>query len=147
MLCAAVNRLLAAATPRPILGTSASAAPRRAAREATAVSRARSVPRLRRVRGFTLIEVPLVSFLRALLVTFLYGILANTQRTRDTIREELEGPKAETAILDELIADLRFVYFRPGLLTGDAGFWGHPSTRTPNGDRLDFMTCRRSRHA
>src|SRR5947207_7791534 len=95
-------------------------------------------------RGFTLLEVSIVIAMLALMATFIFQILANTIRAKDNVREDLEGPKLETAVLDELIRDLRFVYFRPGQLAADAGFVGRNRT-APNGrdgDRLDFLTCR-----
>jgi hypothetical protein len=83
----------------------------------------------------------------AFMITFVFQILHNTIRAKDNIREDLEGPKLESAVLDELIRDLRFVYFRPGQLGGDAGFVGRNRTASNgrDGDRLDFLTCRRSR--
>lgn len=109
---------------------------------------ARAAPAPAARRGFTLLEVTVSVAILALMLTFLYQILAKTIQNRDAMREELEGPKVETAILDELTRDLRFIYYRPGQLPGDAGFWGRD--RTPNGldgDRIDFLTCRPSRVA
>lgn len=99
-------------------------------------------------RGFTLLEVSVTITIMALMLLFVYQTLSNTIRNSTSLNEDLEGPKVETAILDELIRDLRFVYFRPGQFKADAGFWGR--SRTPNGldgDRVDFITCRESRRA
>lgn len=102
----------------------------------------------RPARGFTLIEIMVTIFLVALIVTFVYQMLANAIRSRDEIRDGLEGPKLETAILDEIIRDLRFVYFRAGQLPADAGFWGRDrKVAGREADRVDFLTCRRSRLA
>jgi len=101
-----------------------------------------------RRRGFTVIEIMITMALLMLLMTSVYQILSDTNRGREAIRDGLEGPKIEIAILDEIVRDLRFVYFRPGQFTSDGGFWGR--NRTPNGkdgDRIDFLTCRRSRRA
>lgn len=98
--------------------------------------------------GFTLLEVVIAVSLLALMLTFVYESLSNTLRTREAITEELEAPKIETAILDELMRDLRFIYYRPGLLPADAGFWGRSRTvNGSDGDRMDFLTCRDSRRA
>jgi prepilin-type N-terminal cleavage/methylation domain-containing protein len=102
----------------------------------------------RLARGFTLLEICVVVAMLSLMSLFVSQILLNTIRGRDTLTEDLEGPKMETAILDEFIRDLRFVFFRPLLRADDAGFWGR--NRTINGhdaDRIDFMTCRQSRLA
>jgi len=98
--------------------------------------------------GFTLLEVAVTITVLALMLTFVYQTLSNTIRNSASLSEDLEGPKVETAILDELVRDLRFVYFRPGQFKADAGFWGR--SRSPNGldgDRVDFLTCRESRRA
>lgn len=99
-------------------------------------------------RGFTLLEISVTFALLALMLSFVYQTLSNTVLGAAIISEDLEAPKVETAILDEIIRDLRFVYFRQGQLKADAGFWGR--SRTPNGvdgDRIDFLTCRESRRA
>lgn len=98
--------------------------------------------------GFTLLEVTVTIAILAMMLSFVYQMLSNTVNFSGDMAEEVEGPKIETAILDELIRDLRFVYFRPGQLKGNAGFWGRE--KIINGvraDRLDFLTCRRSRRA
>jgi prepilin-type N-terminal cleavage/methylation domain-containing protein len=99
-------------------------------------------------RGFTIVEVMVTMVVLSMLLTFVVQILFNTVRTRDWIREDLEGPKIESAILDEIIRDLRFVYYRTGQFPADAGFWGRSrNINGKSGDRLDFLTCRRSRLA
>lgn len=101
-----------------------------------------------RSRGFTLIEVSVAVLLLAVLMTFIYEVLMNTIRQRDTISEGLEGPKTENSIMDEITRDLRFVYYRTGLLPGDGGFWGRSrQVAGKEGDRIDFLTCRTSRLA
>jgi hypothetical protein len=96
----------------------------------------------------TLVEVSVAIFLLALIMTFVYETLANAIRHRDGITEGLEAPKVESLVFDEIVRDLRFVYYRPGQFPADAGFWGRD--RQVNGrdaDRIDFLTCRQSRTA
>ena len=101
-----------------------------------------------RSRGFTLIEIMVTVFLVALILSGVYQMLANAVRNRENIKDGLEGPKLETAVLDEIIRDLRFVYYRAGQLPADAGFWGRDrKVGGRDGDRIDFLSCRRSRLA
>jgi prepilin-type N-terminal cleavage/methylation domain-containing protein len=98
--------------------------------------------------GFTLIELSVAIFLLSLTVSFVYQILWNAIRTRDIITEDLEGPKVENAVFDQIAKDLRFLYFEQGRLPADAGFWGR--SKQMNGrdvDRIDFLTTRTSRVA
>ena len=97
--------------------------------------------------GFTLIEVAVAITLLSLTMTFIYQILANTIRCRDTTVEGLEAPKIDQAITDQLIKDFRFLYWRPGQLPADGGFWGRETNSTVNADRVDFVTARTSRVA
>lgn len=96
--------------------------------------------------GFTLIEVAVAITLLSLTMTFVYQILMNTIRARDATTEGLEGPKIDNAITDQLIKDFRFLYWRPGQLPADAGFWGR-QTNVNNAGRIDFVTARTSRVA
>lgn len=100
----------------------------------------------RRPPGFTLIEVAVAITLLSLTMTFVYQILSNTIRCRDATTEGLEGPKIDNAITDQLIKDFRFLYWRPGQLPADGGFWGR-GTNVGNSDRVDFITARTSRVA
>jgi prepilin-type N-terminal cleavage/methylation domain-containing protein len=118
---------------------SPSARPPRAARPGHA-------PAARAVRGFTLIEVAVAITLLSLTMTFVYQILSNTIRCRDATTEGLEGPKIDNAITDQLIKDFRFLYWRPGQLPADGGFWGR-GTNLGDSDRVDFITARTSRVA
>lgn len=100
----------------------------------------------RAATGFTLIEVAVAITLLSLTMTFVYQILMNTIRARDATIEGLEGPKIDNAITDQLIKDFRFLYWRPGLLPADSGFWGR-KTNVNNAGRIDFVTARTSRVA
>ncbi len=102
--------------------------------------------RLRLARGFTLIEVAVAITLLALTMTFVYQALSNTIRSRDSTTEGLEAPKIDQAITDQLIKDFRFLYWRPGQLPADGGFWGR-ETGVGDADRVDFITARTSRVA
>ena len=99
-----------------------------------------------RSRGFTLIEVAVAITLLALTMTFVYQILMNTIRARDATIDGLEGPKIDNAITDQLIKDFRFLYWRPGQLPADSGFWGRKTNVNDSG-RIDFVTARTSRVA
>lgn len=103
-------------------------------------------PAQRDARGFTLIEVAVAITLLSLTMTFVYQILSNTIRCRDATTEGLEGPKIDNAITDQLIKDFRFLYWRPGQLPADGGFWGR-GTNLGDSDRVDFITARTSRVA
>jgi prepilin-type N-terminal cleavage/methylation domain-containing protein len=106
-------------------------------------------PRRRpRPRGFTLLEVSIAITLLALTVTFVYQILWNAVRLKDAVREGLEGPSVEQAILDQIMRDFRYVYYRAGQLPADAGFWGRSKQiGGRDADRVDFLTCRSSKVA
>ena len=102
----------------------------------------------RRARGFTLLEISVAVLILALMMTFIYTVLINTIRSREALTEGLEGPKIDQAIMDQIMGDLRFVYYRQGQLPADSGFWGR--SRQMNGtdaDRVDFLTCRTSKLA
>lgn len=99
-----------------------------------------------RARGFTLLEVAVAITLLSLTMTFVYQILMNTIRTRDATIDGLEGPKIDNAITDQLIKDFRFLYWRPGQLPADSGFWGR-RTNVSDASRVDFITARTSRVA
>jgi prepilin-type N-terminal cleavage/methylation domain-containing protein len=102
----------------------------------------------RRDAGFTLVELLVAIFLLGTIMTFVYQILWNAVMARDLVTEDLEGPKVETAIFDQIARDLRFLYFEQGRLPGDSGFWGR--SKQMNGrdiDRLDFLTARTTRVA
>jgi len=104
--------------------------------------------RVRAEAGFTLLEISVAVLILALMMTFIYETLFNTIRQRNAQVEGLEGPKIDQAIMDQVMGDLRFVYYRQGLLPGDSGFWGR--SRQLNGteaDRVDFLTCRTSKLA
>jgi hypothetical protein len=84
--------------------------------------------------------------LLALTVTFIYQILWNTVRKKDAIREGLEGPSIEQAILDQIMRDFRYIYYRAGQFPADAGFWGRSKQLGgKDADRVDFLTCRSSK--
>ena len=97
-------------------------------------------------RGFTLIEVAVAITLLSLTMTFLYQILFNTIRSRDALREGLEAPKIDNAVLDTILKDFRFLYYRAGQFPADSGFWGR-NTSVSQMDRVDFLTSRTSRVA
>ncbi len=99
-------------------------------------------------RGFTLLELTVALSMLALLVTFVYQILFAAVKNRDAIHESLEGPKVEQALLDQILRDFRFAYYRAGQFPADAGFWGHAKQSGPrDADVVDFMTCRPSKVA
>jgi prepilin-type N-terminal cleavage/methylation domain-containing protein len=99
-------------------------------------------------RGFTLIEIMIAFLILGMMMSFVYEIMNNAVRSRNAITEGLEGPRIENAVLDEIIRDLRFVYYRPGQFPADAGFWGRDrQVSGKDGDRIDFLTCRASRTA
>jgi len=103
---------------------------------------------LRRQAGFTLIELVIAITIVSIMAVGVAQTLWRDVATRDMILEELEPPKVEDAILDMVARDLRFLYYRAGLLPADAGFWGR--TKQMNGidaDRIDFITARTSRIA
>ena len=79
-------------------------------------------------------------------MTFLYQILFNTIRSRDALREGLEAPKVDNAVLDTILKDFRFLYYRAGQFPADSGFWGR-NTSISQMDRVDFLTSRTSRVA
>jgi prepilin-type N-terminal cleavage/methylation domain-containing protein len=98
--------------------------------------------------GFTLVEVLVAVLILALILSTVYELLLNSARHADSLKESIEGPKLENALLDEIVRDLRFAYYRPGQFPADAGFWGR--SRQVNGrdaDRIDFLTCRASKKA
>ena len=99
-------------------------------------------------RGFTLIEVSVAIALLAMLMTFVYAILGNTVRVQEVAHDRLEAPKIANAVLDQVIKDLRFLYYRAGQLPGDSGFWGRDrKVASTDGDRMDFLTTRTNRVA
>lgn len=99
-------------------------------------------------RGFTLIEVSITITLLAMVVTLVYQLLFAAVKKRDAIHDGLAGPKVEQAILDQILRDFRFVYYRAGQMPGDAGFWGRAKQSGPrDADVVDFLTCRPSKVA
>ena len=99
-------------------------------------------------RGFTMLEVSVAVLIVGLTMSFVYEILQGASRKQQALTEGMEGPKIESAILDEIIRDLRFVYYRAGQFPADAGFWGRDrQVAGKDGDRMDFLTCRASRTA
>ena len=98
--------------------------------------------------GFTLLELLVAIFLLGTILTFVYQILWNAVVNRDRVTEDLEGPKVENAVFDQIARDLRFLWYEEGRLPGNAGFWGR--SKQINGrdvDRIDFLTTRTSRFA
>jgi prepilin-type N-terminal cleavage/methylation domain-containing protein len=98
----------------------------------------------RRERGFTLLEVVVAATILTLVVSFVYQLLTNTVKGQDMIRTGLRAPKIQNAILQQILRDLRYVYWVD--FAGSTGFLGQNRDVGPgDGDRLDFVTARRTR--
>jgi prepilin-type N-terminal cleavage/methylation domain-containing protein len=99
-----------------------------------------------RQRGFTLLEVVVSAAILAMVVTAAYTLMNNTIRGQDQVREGLRAPKVQNAILGQIIRDFRYAYWPD--FTGAGGFLGqNRSVAGRDGDRVDFVTTRRTRLA
>lgn len=104
--------------------------------------------RARPSAGFTLVELTVAILLVSITMAFIYQKLWYTVRTRDMLVRELESPKIESAVLDMIARDFRFLYYQEALLPGNSGFWGRSkSLNAKDADRVDFLTSRVSRIA
>jgi prepilin-type N-terminal cleavage/methylation domain-containing protein len=99
-----------------------------------------------RSAGFTLIELTVAITVLATVVAFVYQILQNSVRGQDLVRVGLKAPKVQNALLSQILRDFRYLYWTD--FTGGAGFLGQSRTvASRDGDRVDFVTARRTRIA
>jgi prepilin-type N-terminal cleavage/methylation domain-containing protein len=96
--------------------------------------------------GFTLLEITVAATVLAVVVAFVYALLGNTVKGTAMVREGLESPKVQNAILGQIFRDFRYVWWPD--FVGNAGFVGASrSVSGKEGDKVDFVSARPTRLA